>query len=273
MWVWKDKGIDKSWWWIGIWMGSMIFQVRQAPPLFVGIRQSLSRISPSSVEHIAIYWDNQHLIFRKAQHQIEVSMWSQGVLGETTYCGQSAGDKVHSLQNNVQKALIPSYIVRSWLAKWAYLWQVNTFYSAIHHFSFLKKVNSYFVLATTRTDIQRTGLLGDLLPMGMDVGVQVLHSFFNGKTFYIELAPLSYLNLIEKRKIQPRKGSHLEQFGRANKKWVQVWNTVEVDAMIADNSSGFGRMSGLVADKAGCMYSLLLIDVFVFVLDDWSCGG
>ena len=37
-------------------------------------------------------------------------------------------------------------------------------------------MNSYIVLATTRTDIQRTGLLGDLLPMGMDVGVQVLQS-------------------------------------------------------------------------------------------------
>ena len=54
----------------------------------------------------------------------------------------------------------------------------------------------------------------------------------------------------------------MEQFRTANKNWVQVWNTVEVDAMIADNSSGFGRMSGLVADKAGWILPIL-IDVFV----------
>ena len=30
-----------------------------------------------------------------------------------------------------------------------------------------------------------------------------------------------------------------------------MWNTVEVEEMIADNSSGFGHMNGLVADEAG----------------------
>ena len=34
---------------------------------------------------------------------------------------------------------------------------------------------------------------------------------------------------------------------------LQVWNTVEVEQMIHDNSSGFGWMKGIVADESGGM--------------------
>ena len=35
-----------------------------------------------------------------------------------------------------------------------------------------------------------------------------------------------------------------------------MWNTFEVEEMIADNSSGFGHMNGLVADEAGGIVGL-----------------
>ena len=48
--------------------------------------------------------------------------------------------------------------------------------------------------------------------------------------------------------------------------WGQVWNTVEVDAMIADNSSGYGRMNGLVADKAGeVLGEIVFLGGFLFL--------
>ena len=41
-----------------------------------------------------------------------------------------------------------------------------------------------------------------------------------------------------------------------------MWNTFEVEEMIADNSSGFGYMNGLVADEAGG----IVFKIFIFYL-------
>ena len=45
-----------------------------------------------------------------------------------------------------------------------------------------------------------------------------------------------------------------------------MWNTVEVERMIQDNSSGFGRMNGLIADKTGDILTYVLLELTFFFL-------